>query len=399
MYDRLLERIVKPGDSKILLIVVDGLGGLPSPDTGKTELETAVKPEIDKLAQRSALGVTDPIAPGITPGSGPAHLAIFGYDPVKWEIGRGILSALGIGFPVERSDLTARGNFASVDAGGIVTDRRAGRISTEKSTELCGLLDGMRIGDTQVFVRPEKEHRFAVIFRGRGFSDRLTDSDPQVAGQKPRQVEAKEAAAAETARIVNTFLDQAIEALKGKSPANAILLRGFAKHPELPSFSSRYKIKACAIAAYPMYKGLARLVGMSVIDGLESLDSQVDALAKAWHDFDFFYFHYKKPDSRGEDGDFAGKVKAIEELDRYLPRVIKQSPDVLVLTGDHSTPSVLKMHSWHPVPLLVWSRWIIADGLPLNERTCARGGLGRLRAVEVLPLMMANALRLEKFGA
>jgi 2,3-bisphosphoglycerate-independent phosphoglycerate mutase len=345
------------------------------------------------------LGLVDPIAPGITPGSGPAHLGIFGYDPLRWEIGRGILSALGIGFPVEPTDLTARGNFGTVDGRGFVVDRRAGRISTETNREISQTLDGIRIGDTLVYVKPEKEHRVAVIFRGGSLSDKLTDSDPQVVGEKPRQVRALDDAAGATADLVNAFLAEAMKRLESREPANALLLRGFARHPELPSFESRYKMRACAIASYPMYKGLARLVGMSVIDGLESFDAQVDALSKAWRDFDFFYLHYKKTDSKGEDGDFRGKMEAIEELDKRIARVLDLAPDVLVLTGDHSTPSILKMHSWHPVPLLLWSRWIIPDGAAFSERACARGNLGRMRSVEVLPLMMANARRLEKYGA
>jgi 2,3-bisphosphoglycerate-independent phosphoglycerate mutase len=399
MYDRLLERLSRANQSKLILLVVDGLGGLPSPETGKTELETALKPEIDGLARRSALGLVDPIAPGITPGSGPAHLGMFGYDPLRWEIGRGILSALGIGFPVEPSDLTARGNYGTVDERGLVVDRRAGRIATDVNREISQSLDGMRIGDTVVYVRPEKEHRVAVIFRGGGLSDRLTDSDPQALGEKPREVRATDSSAQASAGIVNAFLAEAAERLQSRRPANALLLRGFAKRPDLPSFETRYRMRACAIASYPMYKGLARLVGMNVIDGLESVDAQIDALGKVWKDHDFFYLHYKKTDSRGEDGDFKGKTQAIEELDRRIPRILDLRPDVLVATGDHSTPSILKTHSWHPVPLLLWSKWIIPDGAALSERACAHGNLGRMRSVEVLPLMMANALRLEKYGA
>lgn len=399
MYDRLLERLSRVNQSKLVLLLVDGLGGLPMPETGKTELETAAKPGIDALAQRSALGLVDPIAPGITPGSGPAHLGIFGYDPLRWEIGRGILSALGIGFPVEAADLTARGNYGTVDDQGFVVDRRAGRISTEANSEISQALDGIRIGDTVVHVRPEKEHRVAVIFRGGSLSDRLTDSDPQSVGEKPREVRALDDSARSAAAVVNSFLAEAAKRLKSRKPANALLLRGFAKHPDLPSFESRYGMRACAIASYPMYKGLARLVGMNVIDELESLDAQIDALGKAWRDFDFFYLHYKKTDSKGEDGDFRGKTDAIEELDKRITRVLALAPDVLVLTGDHSTPSVLKTHSWHPVPLLLWSKWVIPDGAAFSERACARGNLGRMRSVEVLPLMMANALRLEKYGA
>jgi 2,3-bisphosphoglycerate-independent phosphoglycerate mutase len=399
LYEHLLEHIARPNDAKIVLIVMDGLGGLPSTATGRTELEEARKTEIDRLAQRSALGLVDPIAPGITPGSGPAHLGIFGYDPIKWDIGRGILSALGIGFPVEPADLTARGNYATVDRNGMVVDRRAGRIPTEINQEISGSLDGMKIEGATVYVRAEKEHRVAVIFRGEGLSQDLTDSDPQVTGRPALTVEATEPAAAPTARLVNAFLAEVARRIGSRQQANTILLRGFAKHPTLPAFAARYKMRACAIASYPMYKGLARLVGMTVVDGLDSLEAELDALEKAWPDYDFFYFHYKKTDSKGEDGDFQGKVQAIEEFDSCIPRILGLSPDVVALTGDHSTPSLLKMHSWHPVPLALWSRWVIPDGLAFSERSCARGNLGRLRSIEVLPLLMANARKLDKYGA
>jgi 2,3-bisphosphoglycerate-independent phosphoglycerate mutase len=399
MYEQLLERLAQSNETKILLTVLDGLGGLPSPDTGKTELEVASKPAIDDAARGSALGLLDPVAPGITPGSGPAHLALFGYDPVKWDIGRGILSALGIGFQVGPHDMAARGNYATVDDRGVVLDRRAGRISTELNREISQLLEGMKIGGTEVFVRPEKEHRVAVIFRGGGLSDRLTDSDPQAVGVPPNKVEPTDEAAAQTADVVNKFLAEAGKRLASKKPANALLLRGFARHPRMPSFDQRYKLRACAIASYPMYKGLARLVGMDVVDGLDSLEAEVAALERAWSSHDFFYFHYKYLDSRGEDGDFAGKVKAIEEFDRHASRIFGLGPDVLALTGDHSTPSILKMHSWHPVPLLLRSRFVIPDGLTLSERNCARGNLGRMRSLEVMPLLLANARRLEKYGA
>ena len=399
MYERILRQTVIENESKILLLVMDGLGGLPSSRTGKTELEEARKPNMDRIAERSSLGLSDPIGPGITPGSGPAHLALFGYDPLKWEVGRGILSALGVGFQVTDQDLTARGNFATLDEHGVVIDRRAGRISTAVNRELVSLLDGMRIGKVQVFVQTEKEHRIAVIFRGDVLSGGLTDSDPQVTGEKPHQVRPLDEASRHASNVVNIFLEQAAQRLAGKTPANGILLRGFAKLPSIPSFRSRYKMRACAIATYPMYKGLARLVGMEVMDGLESLDSQVETLGQVWPDFDFFFVHYKKTDSKGEDGDFQGKVIAIEEVDPFLPAILNLSPDVFVLTGDHSTPSSLKMHSWHPVPVLLRSEWVMPDGLPFHERACARWGLGRIRASELMPLMMANARRLEKYGA
>ncbi len=399
MYKDLLERLVRKNSSKILLVIMDGLGGLPFHPGGGTELEEADAPEIDNLARASAIGLHDPIAPGITPGSGPAHLGVFGYDPLKWDIGRGVLAALGIGFDLTKDDLAARGNFATMDGAGNITDRRAGRISTETNTDLCRLLDGMKLGDVEVIVRTVKEHRAAIVFRGGDFSDRLADSDPQVTGVPPRPVVAEEPGAEASADLANAFVREANERLKDRHPANTVLLRGFAKLPDIPSFESRYGMKACAIATYPMYKGLARLVGMDVLDAGDSLETQIEMLKKVWQDYDFFFFHYKYTDSRGEDGDFGAKVKAIEDFDRHLPELTGLSPDVIVLTGDHSTPSALKSHSWHPVPLLLWSRYVIPDLAGFDERSCSRGGLGRLRALEIMPLAMANALRLEKYGA
>lgn len=399
MYDGLLGRLVKKNSSKVMLVIMDGLGGLPFSPGGGTELEEANAPEIDKLAKTSALGLHDPIAPGITPGSGPAHLGVFGYDPLEWDIGRGVLAALGIGFDLKKDDLAARGNFATIDDAGNITDRRAGRISTETNEELCRVLDGMKFGDVEVIVKTVKEHRAAIIFRGGTFSDRLADSDPQVTGMPPRPVEAGEPGAQAGADLANAFVEEANKRLADRHPANTILLRGFAKLPDIPSFESRYKMRACAVATYPMYKGLARLVGMDVLEAGDSLDTQVDTLKRVWNDYDFFFFHYKYTDSRGEDGDFDGKVRAIEDFDKYVPELTGLSPDVLVLTGDHSTPSALKSHSWHPVPLLLWSRYVIPDLVEFNERTCSRGSLGRMKAVEIMPLAMANALRLEKYGA
>jgi len=399
LYVELLGRLVKKNSSKIMLVILDGLGGLPFYPGGGTELEEAKAPEIDKLAKKSAIGLHDPIATGITPGSGPAHLGIFGYDPLKWDIGRGVLAALGIGFDLRKDDLAARGNFATMDEAGNITDRRAGRISTETNEELCGLLDGMKLGDVEVIAKTVKEHRAAIIFRGGEFSEKLTDSDPQVTGEPPRPVAAEEPGAKASADLANAFLEEANKRLKDRHPANTILLRGFATLPDIPSFESRFKLKACAIATYPMYKGLARLVGMDVLDAGDSLETQTGILKQVWGDYDFFFFHYKYTDSRGEDGDFGGKVKAIEDFDKYLPELTGLSPDVIVLTGDHSTPAALKSHSWHPVPLLLWSRHVIPDLVEFNERNCSRGSLGRMKALEVMPLAMANALRLEKYGA
>jgi 2,3-bisphosphoglycerate-independent phosphoglycerate mutase len=385
--------------SKIVLLVIDGLGGLPHPKTGKTELESAKTPNLDQVARESVCGLSDPISPGITPGSAPGHLAIFGYDPIKYNMGRGIIEALGIGLKVKTNDIAARGNFCTIDARGIITDRRAGRISTERTMELCRLLNKLKL-EAKITTVPVKEHRFVLLFRGEGLSSELTDSDPQQVGLPAMRIEALSPQAVRTAKIANEFINQAKKQLKDESPANMVLLRGFSHHPDIPSFSEIYKLKPAAIATYPMYRGLAGLVGMEILPTGDSITEEFKSLQHYYADYDFFFIHFKSTDSRGEDGDFEAKVRAIEEVDEALPAVLKLNPDVLIVTGDHSTPATLAMHSWHPVPLMLHSKWCLPDNVTqFSERTCLAGGLGRLAAVEIMPLAMANALKLDKFGA
>ncbi|MCL4460089.1 MAG: 2,3-bisphosphoglycerate-independent phosphoglycerate mutase [Chloroflexi bacterium] len=397
----ILQQIVVKTPSKIVLFVIDGLGGLPHSETGKTELETARTPNLDHLAALSLCGSSVPISLGITPGSGPAHLALFGYDPIQYDIGRGVLSALGVGFPLEPSDVAARINFATVDENGLVTDRRAGRISSEVNRELCALLRRkIQIADVQLFLETERGHRAAVIFRGDGLSDKLTDSDPQLTGVPPLEVQPLSPEGRKTATIVNEFIAAARAALKNHHPANAVLLRGFAKRPSLPLFSERYKLSAAAIATYPMYKGLARLVGIEVLPCGDTLAEEIKTLQDNFAKYDFFYVHVKAADTAGEDGDFERKVRVLEEIDSYIPALLELKPDVLVVTGDHSTPSALRGHSWHAVPFLLYSRWALPDGVvEFGERALLNGGLGRFLAVEAMPLMLAHALKLIKYGA
>ncbi|HHY47836.1 MAG TPA: 2,3-bisphosphoglycerate-independent phosphoglycerate mutase [Firmicutes bacterium] len=387
-------------DSKIVLLVVDGLGGLPSEDTGLTELETASKPNIDKLVGECECGLIDPVALGVTPGSGPSHLALFGYDPTKYEIGRGVLEALGVGFDLGPKDVAARGNFCTVNEEGIVVDRRAGRIPTEKTRELCGLLKDIKVEGAEVMIVPGKIHRFVVVFRGDDLSGDLADSDPQKEGKPPKQVKALSPAAERTARIVNEFIDKARNILKDQHPANMLLLRGFAKHPDIPTMGERFKLRPAAIATYPMYRGVAKLVGMDVLDTGTTFGDEIETLKRHWNDYDFFYVHVKETDSAGEDGNFGRRVEVLEALDRDFPKLLALKPDVLVLTGDHSTPARLKAHSWHPVPVMLWSRWSRRDGLKtFSERECRFGSLGRFPTLGIMPLMLANALKLSKFGA
>lgn len=388
-------------DSRIVLLVIDGIGGLPMKAGGKTELETARKPHLDALAEKSICGFSVPVSPGITPGSGPGHLGIFGYDPIEYEIGRGALSAAGVGFHQTKDDLAARINFATMDDKGNITDRRAGRISSEIGEKLCEKLSKIVIKGVKLFVIPVKEHRGVVIFRTRGhLSDNLTDSDPQKTGVAPLKVMPTDSDAKDSAEIVNQFIDEARKVLANEHPANMILMRGFSVHPDLPTMEELYKLKPAAIATYPMYKGVARLVGMDVLPAGDTIAEEFDALKKHFKDYTFFYMHIKKTDSRGEDGDFDGKVKVIEKLDAYVPKLMELDPDVVVVTGDHSTPAVLKSHSWHPVPTMIYSKYCRPDQCrEYSESACLTGGLGHLEAKYLLGLGLANALKLEKFGA
>jgi len=395
-----IKEIAQPSPSKIVLLVIDGLGGLPDPETGKTELETANTPNLDQLAAKGICGLTDPVGPGITPGSSPGHLALFGYDPVSHNIGRGVLEAIGIDFQLQPGDVAARGNFCTVDEKGLITDRRAGRISTEKCTELSRLLDGRLIDGVKVFVSPVREHRLVVVFHGDGLAPEVSDSDPQQLGVTPKPVAALSPEADKLASVANQFMTQAKTLLAEHYPSNMVLLRGFSKHPHFPSMSEIYKLKPAAIVSYPMYRGLAKLVGMEVLKTGTTIEDEITTLKQSYTDYDFFYLHIKGTDSAGEDGDFERKVRVLEQIDNTLPELISLEPDVIVVTGDHSTPALLKGHSWHPVPILLYSRWCRCDRVSeFSESACVSGGLGRFPATQVMPLAMANALKLTKFGA
>ena len=396
----IMKNLSTPTDSKILFIVLDGLSGLPDEKRGKTELEQANIPNLDSLAADSVCGMSVPVAHGITPGSGPSHLSLFGYDPLKYEVGRGILEALGIDFPLEPSDVAFRINFATVDENNIVTDRRAGRISSEKCREICEELDKIKIEGVEIFVRAVKEHRAAMILRGKGLAGNIADTDPQKVGLKIKKVTAIDSESEKTAALADEFVEKAKEVLKKHYPANMLMLRGAAKHEKFPSIQEIFKLNPAAIATYPMYKGIVRLLGMEVLDAGETYESEIETLKNNFSKFDFFYFHYKKTDSTGEDGDFEKKVKALEDFDKKLPEILSLKPDVIVVTGDHSTPSLLKGHSWHPVPVIINSKYCRKDDVKaFNETSCTKGGLGIIHATYIMPLALANALKLMKFGA
>ncbi|MBA7658274.1 2,3-bisphosphoglycerate-independent phosphoglycerate mutase [subsurface metagenome] len=396
----LIKPISRSSPTRIVLLVIDGLGGLPNPQTGRTELETANTPNLDKLATRGICGLIDPVSPGITPGSAPGHLALFGYDPVTFNIGRGALEAIGVDFDLQQGDVAARGNFCTVDETGLVTDRRAGRISTEKCAELCQLLDGLVIDEVKLFVCPVKEHRFIVVFRGEGLAAELSDSDPQQIGVAPKVITALRPEAGRMADISNQFIAQAKATLAGHYPSNMLLLRGFSKRPQFPTMGEIYKLKPAAIASYPMYRGLAKLVGMEVLETGTTIEDEFATLKQNYTNYDFFFLHIKGTDSAGEDGDFDRKARIIQEVDKVLPSLTSLEPDVIVVTGDHSTPALLKGHSWHPVPILLYSKWCRPDRVTeFSESACVFGGLGRFPATQIMPLAMANALKLNKFGA
>jgi 2,3-bisphosphoglycerate-independent phosphoglycerate mutase len=401
VHDALLDGLIQQSDGKILLFVMDGVGDLPYPGAPGTALQAARTPNLDALAARSSCGLLDPVAPGITPGSGPAHLGLFGYDPVRWVVGRGVLEALGAGFSLKPGDLAIRANFCTLDAHGRVTDRRAGRIATQENRRLVAKLrSAADLPQVDVFIGTAAEHRAYIVLRGGDLSAEIRETDPQKVGVPPLAPEPLSTEATRSAELLKTILGNAREALAGEDRANMLLLRGYAIHRPLPSFRERYGLRAIALADYPMYRGLAALVGMQVSPALPALEDRLAQMASNWTAYDFFFLHYKKPDSAGEDGDFPSKIRAIEHVDMLLPSALELEPDVVVITADHSTPCLLKAHSWHPVPVLLQSKHCLPDGVTeFHERACVTGSLGRMSSKQLMPVMLANAGRLRKYGA
>jgi 2,3-bisphosphoglycerate-independent phosphoglycerate mutase len=399
----LVRHLAVPNETKIVLAVVDGLGGLQHPETGRSELEAADTPQLDRLAGEGACGLTVPVAPGITPGSGPGHLALFGYDPLRYTVGRGVLEALGIDFDLQPQDVAARGNFCTLDTDGMITDRRAGRIPTEKCAGLCETLRGIEVPGVRLFVEPVREHRFLLVLRPGGsdeLSGELADTDPQQVGVEPLAPQALAPEAEPTADAVRRFVADARQRLEGQHPANGVTLRGFAKHPKLPLMPDVFGMRTGAVAVYPMYRGLAKLVGMTVLATGSTFDDEIETLRTHWDDFDFFFIHYKPTDSAGEDGNFEAKMAALEAYDQAIKPLLELKPDVLMVAGDHSTPSLVAAHSWHPVPFLLHSTWARRDQVnAFNEQACLRGSLGVFPATDALPLAMAHAQRFTKYGA
>ncbi len=389
-------------DSKIVMLVMDGLGGIPLQPDGKTELETAKTPNINKIAPHSTLGLLEAVAPGITPGSGPGHLGLFGYDPIESNIGRGVLSALGINFPLKHGDLCARVNFCTIDKDGKVTDRRAGRIPTEENQRIAKkILGQIKVpAGIEFFFETEKDHRAGLILRGKTFYDNICDTDPQRTGLEPLEPVADDPKGAETAAILKDIVSQIKTILADEEKANMVLLRGFAEYKSFPSIEDKFKMKSLALATYPMYRGLASLIGMDVNWDISTKEEQLDELQKNWDKYDFFFIHIKYTDSAGEDGDFQRKVQVIEQTDSMIPQILNLKPDAFVITCDHSTPAKMKAHSWHRIPALLYSHLCRPDRLErFDEAHCLKGGLNGYESKYLLPIAMAHAMKLNKFGA
>ena len=396
----LVRELAQEADTKIVLFVMDGLGGLPHPETGRTELEAAWTPHLDRISKESSCGFTIPVAIGVTPGSGPGHLGLFGYDPMVFQIGRGALEATGIDFDLQPTDVAARGNFCTVDGDGLITDRRAGRVSTEESAKIVERLREIELPGVQTFVEPVREHRFVLVLRGEGLSEDVADTDPQKEGVKALPAVATKDSGKATADLVNRWVAAAEKITANTPPANMLLLRGFARRPNWPSMPQVFKLRAASIAHYPMYRGLAKLVGMEALAVGPKIEDSIATLKENWDRFDYFFIHYKYTDAAGEDGDYDRKVDKIEEVDAHINEIAAMNPDVLMVTGDHSTPAIMAAHSWHPVPFMMRSKWTRGDVCEsFNEVELVNGSLGTIHAKEALILAMANAGRLKKYGA
>ncbi len=398
----LIDKLIIRNESKIVYLIMDGLGGLPVEEGGWTELETARTPNLDALARKSVCGLLDPIGYGITPGSGPAHFSLFGYDPVKTNVGRGLLSAAGVDFPITDRDLFMRTNFATIDGEGRVIDRRAGRIDTEENRRICNKLkNGIKLPDgVEAFFVTEKEHRALFVLRGNDLREEIADTDPQKTGTIPHEPVALIPEAEKTSVLVRSLMEQCKSVLADEKKANMVLFRGLSRLHRFPGVTERFGLHALAIANYPMYRGIARLLGMTVAPPTSTIEGEIQALEKHYPAYDFFFVHIKPTDSRGEDGDFEAKVRVIEEVDTFIPRITALNPDVVIVTGDHSTPAAMGRHSWHPVPAMLYAKTCRPDTvIRFGERDCAGGALGRMPMVYLMGLALAHAGRLEKFGA
>jgi 2,3-bisphosphoglycerate-independent phosphoglycerate mutase len=397
------EKLAWHQGGNIVYLILDGLGGLPDPDRGGTELQVARTPNLDELAKRSSCGLLEIAGPGITPGSGPGHLALFGYDPLQYNVGRGVLSALGIDFDLKENDIAARVNFATLDRNGQVTDRRAGRIPTDLNQRLCQKIrDKVKLDfEGEYFFQTVSEHRAVFVLRGEGLGGELQDTDPQHTGTAPNEPEPQSEDSQKTAELVRSFIDGVRQVLADEEPANAILMRGFERYEPFPSLEDRFGLKGVCVADYPMYRGVSRLLGLDVLPRPGGMKQRFQVLQDCYgDDYNFYFLHVKHSDSKGEDVNFQGKVEVIEEVDRLLPQITALNPDVLIVSADHSTPAIMGGHSWHPVPTMVCGKFARVDDVAsFDEYACGRGHFGLRPGIHLMGLALANAGRLRKYGA
>ena len=403
-HQRLLARLAQPADSRIVLLVLDGVGDLRTGNQPRTALGAARLPNFDALAARSALGRLVPVAQGVTPGSGPGHLSLFGYDPAAPEsdFGRGVLEALGLNLDMDGDDVAVRGNFASLDGDGNLTDRRAGRIPTEEGRRVCEKIRAALAGleNPRFEIHPGEAYRFVLLLRGDGLSPAIADTDPQKTGVPPLAPRALAPEAEATLERLLPAMERMAEAIADEPRANGFLLRGFSQLPRLPRMDDLYKMRLGAFAGYPLYRGVARACGMEVVPCAKHFAEMVPTLEESWDRFDFFFVHVKQTDQAGEDGDLAAKVAVLEQVDEALPALLDLGPDVIAVTGDHSTPAPLAYHSWHPVPLLLHSeRCYVDDSREFTEDACTTGHIGTIPSSHLMGLLLANAGRLAKYGA
>ncbi len=405
---------------RILLIIFDGLGDRPVKELGsKTPLEAAPKANLDWFANNGMNGLLDPIGPGIRPGSDTSHLALFGYDPLEVYTGRGPFEAAGVGIELQRGDVAFRCNFASVDENRVLTDRRAGRIK-DGTDKLAESLDGMKLGRVKVLFRAGTEHRAVLVLRGKGLSPKVTDTDPHEEGQKIPESKPLEPKAKATAKALNAFTRRAYDILsehpvnkarvaKGEAPANMVVARGAGIAPDLPPISEKLGVKAAGIAGVALIKGMFRAVGMDVLEvkgatgGLDTdMVAKAEAALKALETYDLVVVNVKAADLCGHDGRSADKIKVIERIDQMMGHFkANLPPDVIfAFTADHSTPVAVMDHSGDPVPVTIYGDGIRVDEVPhFDERSAAHGSLGRIRGRDLMPILLNQANRTEKFGA
>ena len=404
---------------KTFFVICDGLGDRPIPKLGrKTPLEYAKTPNLDAIARRGIIGAMNTIDIGVRPGSDTAHMAIFGYDPHVYYTGRGPFETAGLRMEHKDGDICFRVNMGTVDDTLHIIDRRAGRIGD--TSAFARELNGMKIDGVEFFVKAGTGYRMGMIMRGKKLSTHITDIDPGHVGKGVRMCEATDdtSEAKRTAKILNTFVSRAHKLLKrmpvnidrqknGLPQANYLLVRGAGVYPKLPRFFDKYGLRAACFAGAGLYKGIARLIGMDVVHvpGAtgkpdSNIRAKVETAIKHRKDYDFFFIHFKGADSCGEDGDVEGKIAYIEKIDDAVAPLLKLKNSLVVITADHSTPCTIKSHSADDVPIVIMGDEVRDDDVhEFSERTCAKGRMGHIKGMHVMPIILDLMGIAEKFGA